>query len=55
VNEDSQVNVMDLTVVSMAYGWMQGEPNYNADADINKDGIVDMRDIRIVAYYLGAT
>jgi len=55
VNEDSQVNVMDLTMVSMAYGCMEGEPNYNADADINKDGIVDMRDIRIVAYYLGVT
>jgi hypothetical protein len=55
VNEDNKVNVMDLTIVSMAYGTFQGEPEYLVGADINRDGIVDMRDLRIVAYYLGAT
>ncbi len=55
VNEDNQVNVIDLTFVSLAYGSMIGDPDYNADADINKDGIIDMKDLRIVAYYLGET
>jgi hypothetical protein len=55
VNEDHQVNVIDLTFVSLAYGSMIGDPDYNADADINKDGIIDMKDLRIVAYYLGET
>jgi hypothetical protein len=55
VNEDGQVNVVDLTLVSLAYGSLEGEPSYNPSADINKDGIVDMRDLRIVAYYLGET
>jgi hypothetical protein len=55
VNEDNQTNVMDLTIVSLSYGMLEGEPGYNPDADINKDGIVDMRDLRIVAYYLGET
>lgn len=55
VNEDGQVNVVDLTIVSLAYGALLGEPDYNPNADINKDGIVDMRDLRIVAYYLGET
>ena len=55
VNEDGQINVVDLTLVSLAYGVLEGEPGYNLSADINKDGIVDMRDLRIVAYYLGET
>jgi len=55
VNQDGQVNVVDLTMVSLAYGTLEGEPGYNPDADLNNDGIVDMRDLRIVAYYLGET
>ena len=55
VNEDNQINVLDLTIVSLAYGSMIGEPDYNPVADINNDGIVEMRDLRIVAYYLGET
>jgi hypothetical protein len=55
VNEDGQVNVLDLTLVSLAYGSLEGEPAYDPNADLNGDGIVDMRDLRIVAYYLGAT
>ena len=55
VNEDNQVNVIDLTIVSLAYGTMTGEPGYNPVADINKDGFVEMRDLVIVAYYLGET
>jgi len=55
VNEDNQINVVDLTIVSLAYGSMMGEPDYNPVADINKDGFVEMRDLVIVAYYLGET
>jgi len=55
VNEDGQVNVVDLAMVSLAYGCFEGDPSYNADADINKDGIVDMDDLTTVAYYLGET
>lgn len=55
VDENNQVNVIDLTIVSMAYGTFEGEPEYILSADINRDGIVDMRDLRIVAFYLGET
>lgn len=53
VNGDQIVNVIDLTIVSLAYGSFKGEPNYNPVADINEDGIVDMRDLVIVARNLG--
>ncbi len=55
VNGDGAVNVLDLTVVSLAYGNFEGEPDYDSTADLNEDGIVDMRDLVIVARHLGET
>jgi hypothetical protein len=49
VDGNNEVNIIDLTLVSLAYGTFQGEPEYILSVDINRDGIVDMRDIRIVA------
>jgi hypothetical protein len=55
INEDRVVDVIDLTIVSLAYGCFEGEPGYNPQADIYTDGIVDMRDLSLVAMNLGAT
>lgn len=53
VNADEIVDVWDITIVAMSYGYFQGEPNYNLLADINEDGIVDMFDLSLVAIHLG--
>ena len=53
VNGDGNVDVIDLTIVSIAYGNFIGEPDYNSVADVNEDGIVDMRDLVVVAWHLG--
>ncbi len=55
VNGDRSVNVIDLTIGSLAYGTFKGEPGYNPEADINEDDLVDMRDLVIVARNLGKT
>jgi len=55
VNGDGIVNVLDLTIVSLAYGAFEGEPDYDPVADLNKDGIVDMKDMVAVARNLGKT
>ncbi len=55
VNGDGTVNVMDLTIVSLAFGNFEGEPDYNPEADINEDGFVDMKDLSTVARHLGET
>jgi hypothetical protein len=55
VNGDCVVNVLDLTIVALSYGFFAWEPGYNLEADLNNDGIVDMRDITIVAFNLGKT
>ncbi len=52
-NKDGVVNVVDLTFVSFAYGCIQGlDLCYDADADFNSDGIVDMRDIANCAHHM---
>lgn len=55
VNGDNAIDVFDLSAVGMAYGTFEGLPGYNRDADITKDGIVDMRDLAIVTLYFGET
>ncbi len=55
VNEDNRIDVIDLTIASLAYGSFDGEPGYNSNVDINKDGWVDMSDLVVIAYLLGET
>ena len=55
VNGDCVVNVLDLTIVALSYGFFAWEPEYNLEADLNNDGIVDMRDLSKVAFNLGKT
>ncbi len=54
VNEDGIVNVIDITIVSVAYGSFEVDPDYNPQADLNADGIVDMWDLTAVGMNLGA-
>jgi hypothetical protein len=55
VNEDGIVNVIDITIVSVAYGSFENDPDYNPQADLNADGIVDMWDLTAVGRNLGTT
>ncbi len=55
VNEDNRIDVIDLTIASLAYGSFDGEPGYNSNVDINNDGWVDMSDLVVIAYLLGET
>jgi hypothetical protein len=55
INGDGLVSVVDLTIVCLAYGNFKGEPDYDPEADINEDDIVDMRDLSTVARHLGET
>lgn len=55
LNEDGVVDILDLSIMGMAYGTFEGQPGYNPIADINVDGVVDMRDLSIVTRYFGET
>jgi hypothetical protein len=46
------VNVQDLTSVSFAYGARPTSANWNADANFDKNGIIDIRDLGTTSYHL---
>jgi len=50
--KDGLINVLDSFAVSVAYGCMIGDECYNANADFNSDGIVDMDDLSNTAYHV---
>jgi hypothetical protein len=53
VNNDNVVNINDLIAWDAAYGSRPGQPNWNPQADINGDGVVDKADgVLIVENYL---
>ena len=51
VNHDHYVDQMDLALISEALGTVKGDPGYNPDADLNKDGRIDIDDIILFKDY----
>lgn len=52
-NSDGEMNFLDLTAMSLSYGYFSGEPQYNPLADVNEDGIVDATDVTLLSFYWG--
>ncbi len=50
VNEDGQVNVRDLILVSRSFG---KDASDNPQADVNQDGIINIQDLILVATHIG--
>lgn len=48
INGDGTVNIDDLTAWDAAYGSHVGEPNWDVQADINYDGLVDKADATLI-------
>ncbi|WP_152392021.1 discoidin domain-containing protein [Paenibacillus guangzhouensis] len=49
VNGKDGITVGDLAIVAAGYGKQEGQPGWNAKADVNHDGKVDIEDLVIVA------
>jgi len=49
VNGDNTVNLADWIAFDAAYGSHPGDPNWNPQADINGDGVVDNADGVLIA------
>jgi len=45
VNWDGYIDATDLDLMKAAYGSRLGTPNWNPDADLNEDGIVNMHEV----------
>ncbi len=54
VNGDGVVNCVDASIVKAGFGTHTGEVGYNLAADLNSDGVVDIRDLFIVSRQLPA-
>ena len=48
VNQDGTVNQLDITRAQRAYGAVEGDTNWNARADVNRDGVVDINDLILI-------
>lgn len=54
VDRDGEIGIFDLSRQGVAFGAIQGlDPEYDPDADLNSDGIIDMRDIALTSFYYG--
>ncbi len=53
VNRDGWISATDMNAYGLAYGCEAGEPCYNADADLNEDGIVDALDGSLIGASMG--
>jgi hypothetical protein len=55
VNEDLQVDVLDLRIITRSYYRDPSDPDYDPRADVNADGTVDYRDLTLVNRSFGVT
>jgi hypothetical protein len=55
LNKDLKVDIQDMTIVAVAYGSKSGDPNWNSIADVDKNGVVNIIDISMVAKDYGKT
>ncbi len=49
------VNAADLALVMASFNKRSGDPGFNASADLNGNGIVDIYDLVIVGLNFGRT
>ena len=49
VNGDGLVGCADLAIIRAAFGTVVGQPGFDPRADVNNDGIIDIRDLTYVS------
>jgi uncharacterized protein YfaS (alpha-2-macroglobulin family) len=49
LNGDGKVNIMDLTIVALAFGSYPGHPRWNPICDLNGDNLINIVDLMLVA------
>jgi hypothetical protein len=54
VNGDGKVNCLDVSILKSSYGLRTGQAGFNSAADINGDGVVDIKDLFSVTHQLPA-
>ncbi|MBK8027555.1 MAG: DUF11 domain-containing protein [Chloroflexi bacterium] len=52
-NDNNIVNIVDFSVLALAYGKSSGQPTYDERADFNQDGFVGIGDFSLLALNFG--
>jgi minor extracellular serine protease Vpr len=55
LNRDNKVDNTDVQIFEKSFGTEVGSPDFNPQADFNKDGVIDGKDLIILAMHLGET
>ena len=55
LNNDGIVNMVDITIVTVAFGATTGGPRWDARADIDQSDIIDIVDVTMVVKDYGKT
>ena len=55
LNRDNKVDNADVQIFEKSFGSQIGDSNFNPQADFNKDGVIDGKDLIILAMHLGET
>jgi len=53
VDRDGEIGILDLSQQGLRYFTWPPNPLYLVDADVNGDGIIDIRDIALTSYFYG--
>lgn len=53
LNQDGIVDIIDVSIVALAFGSTPSKPNWNPRADVNYDGIIDIFDLVAVTIHFG--
>jgi len=55
VNGDDKVDIKDIALVTIHFGAIEEDANWNQLADVNRDGQIDIKDVSFVARFYGET
>lgn len=55
INGDGVISITDVVITALAFGSRPGDPNWNPDADLRPDNIIDIIDFVIIGVNFGKT
>lgn len=55
INDDGIVEILDLTIIGLAFGTQPSDLLWNPDADVTNDGIVNIFDLATIGRNYGKT
>lgn len=55
IDRNMRVDIVDLAIAGKAFGCLPGYPTWNSNADLNRDNMIDIRDLVLVARNFGKT